>query len=570
MQWLGNLNRKYAGFNMKNIEVLVQEVGGWNLHKDGRVKLWFSGYLTEKRTINDLLKELVCFSKDENIDIKKLSKWTKGITGHYALIAEVADSWCFSSVDRIGSIPLYEFNSDKKYIITNCATNLKSTSNNKILQSFLEISMSGYTLGRKTIYKNINRFLSGECSLWVNGELYREYFYEYLPNKVLTRGGSKLKEELTNVILSVLRRTVESINGRQIVVPLSAGNDSRLIVSGLKELGQKNVLCFSYGRQGNYEMKTSQKVAKRLGYKWIYIPDSFRSKRLFFLSKTYKRYVKEFESYSSVPNTQEIYEVYKLNLLNVIDKDAVVINGNTGDFISGGHIPFDVKGCNKKSLLDEFDWSAFLEKHYSVWRGLRSHVNDKIIVSELNNIAQLRCKLSNKKEVHDYAVMECMEAIGRQSRFVMNQQRAYEFIGHEWRSPLWDNEFLDFWEGVPPEYKVGQKLYKEVLNENNWGGVWNDIGVNNKLIRPFPLLILRSITKFFVAPFGKKIWHTVDNNIFSYWIHPSYARTVESYGKVLFDRRGQRNTISWLADQFVKRNGFKGVLDVSDKVQKKI
>ena len=555
---------------MNSIEVLVKNVGGWNLYQAGKVKLWFSGYLTEKRTINDLLKELVYYSKDGNININKLSKWTKGITGHYGLIAEVTDSWCFSSVDRISSIPLYEFVDDNKYVITNNAKNLQKNANDKILQSFLEISMSGYTLGRKTIYKNINRFLSGECSLWLNGKLYREYFYEYLPKKELTRSRSKLTEELTNVILSVLRRTIESINGRQIVVPLSAGNDSRLIVSGLKELGQKNVLCFSYGRQGNYEMKTSQKVAERLGYKWIYIPDNYKLKRKFFLSKTYKDYVNEFESYSSVPNTQEIYEFYELSMLNVMDKDAVVINGNTGDFISGGHIPFGETECKNKSFLDEFDWSAFLEKHYSVWTGLRNYVNDKIIVSELSKIAKLRCKLNNEKAMHDYAVMECIELIGRQSRFVMNQQRAYEFIGHEWRSPLWDNEFLDFWENVPPEYKVGQRLYKDTLYKNNWGRVWHDIDVNNKLIRPYSLLIFRSIAKIFIAPFGKKIWHAVDNNIFSYWLHPSYARTVESYGKVLFDKRGQRNTISWLADQFVKRHDFKGVHDVSDRVEKNL
>ena len=37
------------------------------------------------------------------------------------------------------------------------------------------------------------------------------------------------------------------IGDRQIIIPLSAGNDSRLVASILKYLGAKNVKCYSYG-----------------------------------------------------------------------------------------------------------------------------------------------------------------------------------------------------------------------------------------------------------------------------------------------------------------------------------
>ncbi len=553
---------------MKNKEILIREIYGWKLYQKDSVKLWFNGYLAEERTVGDLLIESVDFAKDNDINFEKLSKWVGGLTGHFALIIDIPGSWCFSAVDRICSIPLYETESEREYIVTNYAPHLKQDDSNINLQSFLEISMSGYTLGKKTIYKNIDRFFAGECSLWINGSIYRDCYYTYLPYKGSIRSEQHLKSKFTDTVLSILKRTVESVKGRQIAIPLSAGNDSRLIASGLRELGQENVICFSYGRKGNYEIRTGQRVAERLGYKWVYVPDNVKLKRLFFLSEVYKRYINEFESYASVPNVQDVYEVYKLSLLDIIDKDAVIINGNTGDFISGGHISLDIDECNKTSSLNSFNWEPFLQKHYSIWGKLRTNINDQIIISELNKIAALRCGLNSGSKIDDYAVMECMESIGRQSRFVMNQQRAYEFIGHEWRIPLWDNEFLDFWEGVPPEYKVKQKLYKSVLKENNWGEVWKDIYVNDKLIRPLILLILRLIVKFIAAPFGKKRWHSLEKNVFVYWMHPSYARTVESYRKVLFDKRGQRNTNSWLADQFVRRNGFRGVLDVSRKIKK--
>jgi hypothetical protein len=226
---------------------------------------------------------------------------------------------------------------------------------------------------------------------------------------------------------------------------------------------------------------------------------------------------------------------------------------------------------NKEFLVEHnTDWSLFLDKHYSLWGKLRTNFNDKIIISELSKIAVERFQSKKKDTILLYAIIEGMEWIGRQSRLVINQQRSYDFIGHEWRLPLWSEEFLDFWEGIPPEYKVGQKLYKDVLMENNWGGVWKGIEVNNKQIRPQSLRFARLFVKVLISPFGKKKFHRIEKNIFVYWMHPSYARAVTSYLHVLFDKRGQRNTNSWTADQFIKRNGFVGgVTDVSNKIRLK-
>ena len=52
-------------------------------------------------------------------------------------------------------------------------------------------------------------------------------------------------------------------------MPLSAGWDSRFIVSGLKHFGYENVICVSYGRNNNTDMLIAKEVADRLGYKWI-------------------------------------------------------------------------------------------------------------------------------------------------------------------------------------------------------------------------------------------------------------------------------------------------------------
>jgi len=553
------------------MKIIIREKFGWNLYEISSIKLWFSGYLTEGLTVRNLLDELILLS--ENPNMETLSKWVRNISGHFSIVVQFSNDSCFLAVDKICSIPIFDVANKNKYVVSNHAPFLKSffdiSDGDTELNSLLEISMSGFTIGDKTIYRKINRLMAGECIFWDNGKRYSSFYYTYLPSRIIKCGYDELKSQFAKVCLSTIKNLIDSVNGRQIVVPLSAGRDSRLIVSCLKELSYENVVCFSYGSLGNYEVSTSRKVSSELGYKWIYVQNTWREKRNFFKSRIYNLYVKEFESYASVPNVQDVYEVYSLKLKKVIDNDAVIVNGNSGDFISGGHIPkllnLDEKFLAKNSAI----WDSFLEKHYSIWRKLRNNLNDRIIISGLNKTISKRYGSKAKGDMLTYAIFESMECIGRQSRLVANQQRAYEFIGHEWRLPLWSEGFLDFWEKVDPKYKIDQKLYNDVLIDNNWGGVWKNINVNNNTIRSHSLRLTRLFLKILVAPFSKMLWHSIEKNIFAYWLHPTYGKSVVSYCSVLFDTRGQRNTNSLTADQFIKKNGFSnGVIAVSDEIRK--
>jgi len=553
------------------MKIIIREKFGWNLYETSNIKFWFSGYLTKGLTVSNLFDELALLSKDLNIEV--LSEFVRNISGHFSMVVQFSDDSCFLAVDKICSIPIFYATDKNKYAVSNYAPFLKSffdiSDGDTELNSLLEISMSGFTIGDKTIYRKINRLMAGECIFWDNGKRYSSFYYTYLPSRIIKCGYDELKSQFAKVCLSTIKNLIDSVNGRQIVVPLSAGRDSRLIVSCLKELSYENVVCFSYGSLGNYEVSTSRKVSSELGYKWIYVQNTWREKRNFFKSRIYNLYVKEFESYASVPNVQDVYEVYSLKLKKVIDNDAVIVNGNSGDFISGGHIPkllnLDEKFLAKNSAI----WDSFLEKHYSIWRKLRNNLNDRIIISGLNKTISKRYGSKAKGDMLTYAIFESMECIGRQSRLVANQQRAYEFIGHEWRLPLWSEGFLDFWEKVDPKYKIDQKLYNDVLIDNNWGGVWKNINVNNNTIRSHSLRLTRLFLKILVAPFSKMLWHSIEKNIFAYWLHPTYGKSVVSYCSVLFDTRGQRNTNSLTADQFIKKNGFSnGVIAVSDEIRK--
>ena len=98
----------------------------------------------------------------------------------------------------------------------------------------------------------------------------------------------------------------ESADGRTIAVPLSAGLDSRLIVSGLKRIGYGNVKCFAYGLPGNYEAAASRKIAGALGFDWRFVPLTPASQRRHFAGAERRDYLRQADSLCSSPFSQDL------------------------------------------------------------------------------------------------------------------------------------------------------------------------------------------------------------------------------------------------------------------------
>jgi len=536
------------------IQIMMREKYGWKLYEKEDIKVWLCGYQYHglENVFDTILSHVVKATTKHDV-----LKWIKNIKGHFSIIVETSD-WVIALVDKICSYPIYTFTRGNDTYISNHAPvlkqecSLKESSYNPM--AALEIAMSGFTIGSKTLYFGLDRLKGGECLLSYKGVLSREVYYTYSPYESNSKTKDQLKKEFTDVFMKVLIDLRDSSNGRQIAIPLSAGNDSRLIASGLKKLGVKNVVCFSYGRKGNFETPISKLIADKLGYKWIYLSDNMRDKYNFFRSDSYINYVAEFESYGSIPNVQEVYEISLLKKNKEIDNDAIIVNGNSGDFISGGHVNSIVNIKDTAHSIDEINWDKFLHKHYSLWNYLRVNSNDAYIVSELKSmIPTIFTDMGNVRD-SQYAIMESLECIGRQSRIVIGQQRTYDYFGYEWRLPFWSDEMLNFWEGIPCKYKVDQGLYIEALRENNWGNVWSDIKVNDKKIKPYTLRLIRMLFKFLFIPLGKLKWYRFEKNVFEYFMHPSYALTVEPYFKILLDYRGYRSTNSWLASKMLKNN----------------
>ena len=119
---------------------------------------------------------------------------------------------------------------------------------------------------------------------------------------------------------------------------------------------------------------------------------------------------------------------------------------------------------------------------------------------------------------------------------------------------------MDFWAKAPLDTAINQNLYREILQDFDWGGVWHRILVNKKAIRPRWIRPIRSALKVIHAPIGRVKWHEFECRMLSYWMSNLCSHAVVPYRDVAGDGKGHRSAISWWAKAYLQSKG----VDISD------
>ncbi len=542
------------------VNINIVEDGFWKKHAIENIYLWVKGYIYS-HTIEEIVN--IC----KYIKTDDLLAFVNSIDGHFALVIQRVDL-TFMAVDKIRSIPLFWIENEDSIIIDSIATNLVEQLQSKELDKEAELtfSMSAYTTGDNTLYRELHSLLAGEVLL-IDGKskkIKKQKYHVYKPWKVVNDSHENYLDKLTKVTLGVFKKTLKSIGDRQIVIPLSAGNDSRLVVSCLYHLGAKNVVCFTYGSKDNFESKISKIIANKLGYKWYFHELTHKEQRSFYKSELFNKFFNFANSYTSIPFFQDINSLKYLKENGFVDEDAVFINGNSGDYISGGHIKKELVEFDKTLTCDEkkdIIYNEMFKKHFDLWKNLKIEDNhEKLKVIMDNQVKYYLQETVFFENIH--GMFEFLEFYNRQSKYVISGQRSYEFFNFDWRLPLWDNEYIDFWESVPAKYKFEQKLYIDMLKKNNWGNVWNnDIPINKKEISPkwiIPVRFLFKIPFGLFGSYGKKQWKQFDISFFDYWMDVTHQLDLFSYIKVIRGfSKGGKNLDSYASKRYLEyiKNG---------------
>lgn len=395
--------------------------------------------------------------------VGSIEDWTaalKKLTGFYALIKHEDDS-VFAAVDHIRSRPLFYAVTKEGFYLSDTAEWVRQQVNDTVMDEYAkaEFQLTGYVTGQDTLYKTVKQLQAGECLVYAGNELEVERYYSFDHSEPEQYDEKALLDELDAVAKESIQRLINYANGRQIVIPLSGGYDSRLIVSLLKEACYENIFTFTYGVKGNKEAGYSRIVADSLGLKWHFVEYTEALWQAAWQTEERKRYQLEGSNWTSLAHMQDWLAVKIMKEQGVLEKNAVFAPGHSGDMVAGSHIPgFVFEDLTAKYTKEGLVKHLFF-KHYC----LAKRSNVPVLSGKFKDRIEQSLVLRDTYSPQEFA-NECERYNwqNRQAKYIVNSVQVYEFFGFDWWLPLWDKDFVGFFEDLPLELR-NQRWYVEYV-----------------------------------------------------------------------------------------------------------
>lgn len=384
----------------------------------------------------------------ENLDSIRDGSALRGIRGSFAVI-EKQGNRVILACDVIRSIPLfYGVRENDIYVSDDAAVIAGKVQAALDPVSADDLLLTGCVSGNETVFEGIYQVGPGQVVsiFYETGQIVAGQYFELHYRAEGKKDEQTLIREWDACLKEVFSDMIARLKGRTALVPLSGGCDSRTAAVMLKRLGYENTVCFSYGRKGNSESELSRKVAEGLGFRWLFCEYSGQSWGNFFRSSDYPGYLDFSCKGVGVGCLQPLPAVLELKQRGLVPSDAVVIPGHALDFVAGSHLPPLEEGnvYGRESLI-----RYIREKHYC----LRFDMEKQSAIDRWANA------LPEVFTAVEWAnAQQRWEWIGRQSKYIANDVRAYEYAGYEWELPFWDERVCEFWKKIPLSMLTGRKL----------------------------------------------------------------------------------------------------------------
>jgi asparagine synthase (glutamine-hydrolysing) len=426
---------------------------------------WFQG--------ENLWVRGTAFVNNTKITQKDLASWASQIS-HEDLAKELRSANGFFSavysngtkgwmaVDKIRSFPIFYGQKNGQLFISDDAHWVKEhvgdTEYDPIAKT--EFLLTGYVTGADTLYPDVKQVQAGEViyfKIGTHGEITFEpvRYYRYIHHDYFEKTEEELLEIFDDCLLKVFNRLIDFANGRTIVVPLSGGYDSRLIVLMLKRMGYEKVIAFSYGKEGNEEARVSKEVASQLRIPWEFVPYTNEKWYEWYHSEEMDQYRKMADGCCALPHIQDWPAVKELKESGRIPKDAVFVPGLSADLPAGSrskkfpHL-YKQQTFDKKLFLE-----ASLKFHYSLFDWSKQREELQPLFEE----RILRSLGSTESFIETAGAFEAWDIAERQAKYINNSIRVYEFFSYDWWTPFWDDDFICFFSKTSPQNRDAQNLY---------------------------------------------------------------------------------------------------------------
>lgn len=418
-------------------------------------KIWLAGAVLKDETA---LSPQLLLSQLESLKAAEIADYVEQLDGFFSVI------WCtercvYLISDRLRSYPLFYSAAGSELWVSDDIELLVSerglAEGNALARAeFLQL---GYVSGAATTQAGINQVPASAWVEWDGAEAALHCYFQFLPLSAPQDDLVGLKQQLSLMMQRLTRQLIEMANGRQIVVPLSGGFDSKALLLCLYQAGYPNICCFTFGAKDSWELSSARQLAAALGVVWhpvYYNTQTFKQLRTDAGFAAYQQFI---HSGVSVPNVQVFPAIRELTAAGIVQPDALLLPGHSADFVSGSHRtaqPDD--GANAADLAAKWLWRTHyqLRRDCALQEQLQARLRD-----QLQHIA------AEYPGINAADLAEAWNFRERQAKLIVNSNRYYEFFGLAWWMPFWQRDFVRFWLRVPQQYRLKQLLWHQWVNE---------------------------------------------------------------------------------------------------------
>jgi hypothetical protein len=368
--------------------------------------------------------------------------------------------------DYAGSVPFY-YCSKGPLVVSNFMSVIEAELNSSqsdidpaALFGFVKF---GHSVWDETVWKNISAGTPSAKTFLIANSNAHPRAVEFRLDGLLDKGHSSYssrKDSVSQLKSLNIELVQESLkDSEQIVLPLSSGLDSRLILAGISEDAnlRKKTLAVTYGPKGSIEVKSAKILADLCHVDWLHLdlPLNFLSEE--YLSKTSL-------VFASSLHMHAMYQFEFLNQLKqatqVSDK-AVITTGFMTGVPSGQHITKVGSGkpnLEPMSFLEKFSQSRYWSQNeLNAIFGDHAQAGDALMLKKLDSVPNVFSNNPYKQSI-------LLDIWTRQRNFISYHPRTLE-LGYPVASPHMRVEWASFFMKQPTNMLWRRRLVQDLFLE---------------------------------------------------------------------------------------------------------
>ena len=415
-------------------------------------------------------------------DEKEFAQRAHDANGFFAVVIQTPQR-VLAATDRICRFPLYYSN---QAITDDHAALATSLEWDDLGRAFYRAS--GATFPGHTLLQSVRQLPPAGIAIYQSSSWSTDTYYSFLCKKKEERAISV--DQLDQIMVGVFDRFLKTVNGRQLIIPLTAGNDSRLILCMLKRLHYSNVLCFTIEGKDGQEWEGADMAARQLNYPHVKIDMQDEKVRQLLnpVSECFENYYCFVGGLTNFCWLAEYVAVRYLEQQGLISKDAIFVPGHSGDTIGGSHL-------TKAKVKEQMAVSALVRRMQYI--GFEYGTDQKV-----KNALQSYFSNAVQKGYTPYSAYQNWIVQHRQAYNIIHSVRTYDFFGYEVRLPLWDTCLCDVFARLPYASLQASSLYIQYVqyvlgllglnaNPNHKGTSWQKVAIRKWLKKHMPTSMLR-------------------------------------------------------------------------------